>query len=142
MPVRVPTGLRHAVVDDEGGPDWLDSIPARAARAVERWHLVLGEPFETGTAAWTAPAVTAAGADVVVKLSYPHPEARDEAAALAAWHGVGAVEVLGADDDDWSLLLRRLLLPEPRPCTAEPPVRPRPAEPAAGRPLPRRIHRG
>ena len=108
MPVRVPTGLRHAVVDDEGGPDWLDSSPARAARAVERWHLVLGEPFETGTAAWTAPAVTAAGADVVVKLSYPHPEARDEAAALAAWHGVGAVEVLGADDDDWSLLLRRL----------------------------------
>ncbi len=108
MSVRIPTGLRRAVVGDDGGHDWLDSIPARTGRAVERWHLVLGEPFETGMAAWTAPARTAAGADVVVKLSYPHPEARDEAAALAAWHGAGAVEVLGADADDWALLLRRL----------------------------------
>jgi streptomycin 6-kinase len=110
--VRVPTGLRQAVIDDEGGQEWLDSLPARAARAAERWDLVLGEPFETGIAAWTAPARTAARtaarADVVVKLSYPHREARDEAAALAAWRGAGAVEVLGADADDWALLLRRL----------------------------------
>jgi streptomycin 6-kinase len=59
-------------------------------------------------AAWTAPATTAAGTEVVLKLSYPHLEARDEAAALGAWHGAGAVEVLGADADDWALLLRRL----------------------------------
>lgn len=108
MSVAVPIGLRHAVVDDEGGQEWLDSIPARAAHAVERWDLVLGEPFETGMSGWTAPATTAAGTDVVLKLSYPHREARDEAAALAVWHGAGAVEVLGADVDDWALLLRRL----------------------------------
>jgi streptomycin 6-kinase len=106
--VTIPAGLRHAVVDGEGGPEWLDSIAARVARAVERWDLVLGEPFETGMAAWTAPATTAAGADAVLKLSYPHMEARDEAAALAAWHGAGAVELLGAEADDWALLLRRL----------------------------------
>lgn len=93
MSVTVPSGLRHAVTDAEGGQEWLDSIPARAARAVERWDLMLGEPFGTGMAAWTAPATTAAGTDVVVKLSYPHDEARDEAAALAAWHGAGVVEV-------------------------------------------------
>jgi streptomycin 6-kinase len=108
MSVTVPTGLRRAVVDDDGGQEWLDSIPARASRAVERWGLVLGEPFETGVAGWTAPATTAAGADVVLKLSYPHREARDETAALAAWHGAGAVEVLGADAEDWALLMRRL----------------------------------
>lgn len=107
MSVTVPATLRHAVVDDDGGQEWL-SIPARAARAVERWDLVLGEPFETGMAGWTAPATTAAGADVVLKLSYPHSEARDEAAALAAWHGAGTVEVLGSDADDWALLLPRL----------------------------------
>jgi streptomycin 6-kinase len=106
--VTVPTRLRHAVLDGGGGQEWLDSIPALAARAVERWDLVLGEPFETGMAAWTAPASTAAGAAVVLKLSYPHPEARDEAAALAAWRGAGAVEVLDADGDDWALLLPRL----------------------------------
>lgn len=106
--VTVPTGLRQAIVDEDGGPEWLESIPARVARAVERWSLVLGEPFETGMVGWTAPATTAAGEAVVVKLSYPHIEARDEAAALGAWHGAGAVEVLGADADDWALLLRRL----------------------------------
>ena len=106
--VTVPTGLRQAVVDEAGGPEWLDSIPARAARAVERWGLDLGEPFETGMVGWTAPATTAAGADVVVKLSLPHIEARDEGAALRAWHGAGAVEVLDADAGDWALLLRRL----------------------------------
>jgi streptomycin 6-kinase len=108
MSVTVPAGLRHAVVDDDGGPEWLDSIPARVARAVARWDLVLGEPFETGMAGWTAPATTTAGADVVLKLSYPHAEARDEAAALTAWNGAGTVELLGFDADDWALLLPRL----------------------------------
>jgi streptomycin 6-kinase len=106
--VTVPAGLRRAVADEEDGPEWLASIPALAARAVERWSLVLGEPFEAGLAGWTAPATTADGTEVVVKLSFPHQEARDEAAALGAWHGAGAVEVLGADADDWALLLRRL----------------------------------
>lgn len=107
MSVTVPTGLRCAVIGGEGGPEWLDSIPARVARAKARWGLTLGEPFETGMAAWTAPA-TLPGEDVVLKLSYPHPEARDEAAALRAWDGAGAVELIGADADDWALLLRRL----------------------------------
>ena len=78
--VTVPTGLRQSIVDEAGGREWLDSIPARAARAVERWNLVLGEPFETGMVGWTAPATTATGEEVVVKLSYPHIEARDEGA--------------------------------------------------------------
>ena len=106
--VSVPAGLRRAVIGDDGGQEWLDSIPARVARAVDRWDLTLGDPFETGMVAWTAPATTAAGADVVVKISYPHREARAEAAALAAWHGAGTVELLGADPDDWALLLRRV----------------------------------
>ena len=106
--VTVPTSLRQSVVDEEGGPEWLDSIPARVARAVERWSLNLGEPFETGMVSWTAPATTAADVQVVVKLSLPHLEARDECAALRAWHGTGAVEVLDSDAEDWALLLRRL----------------------------------
>ena len=108
MAVIVPEGLQHSVVGDPGGKEWLASLDGRVARAVERWELALGEPFEAGMAAWTAPATAAAGDDVVVKLSYPHVDARDEAAALAAWHGAGAVEVLGFDPDDWALLLRRL----------------------------------
>jgi len=104
----VPSRLRHVHGRHDSGQEWLDSIPARGARAGERWALGLGEPFEEGMAGWTAPAMTAAGVEVVLKVSYPCRETRDEAAALAAWHGAGTVEVLGADADDSALLLGRL----------------------------------
>jgi len=104
----VPTLLRQVSVANHVGQEWLDSLPERIARAVDRWDLVLGEPFEEGMAAWTAPAKTAAGLDVVVKVSRPCRETRDEAAALSAWHGAGAVELLAADAEDSALLLRRL----------------------------------
>ena len=63
--MTVPSRLRHVHSDTDGGQEWLDSIPALVARAVDRWHLVLGQPFEDGMAAWTAPATTVAGDDVV-----------------------------------------------------------------------------
>lgn len=108
MPVVVPQVLRHAVGDDPAGPPWLASLSDLVARAERRWGLVVADPFESGMAAWTAPAVTTAGLDVVLKLSFPHAEARDEAAALAAWRGSGAVELVDADAGDQALLLRRL----------------------------------
>ncbi|MCU1496609.1 MAG: aminoglycoside phosphotransferase [Acidimicrobiales bacterium] len=108
MSIAVPSGLRHAVVDEDDGPEWLDSLGGLVERAVQRWDLVVGEPFETGMTAWTAPARTSTGVDVVLKLSFPHLEARDEAAALAAGEGAGAVELLGTDAGDWALLLRRV----------------------------------
>ena len=106
--MTLPPRFRDVMRSNDGGLEWLDSIPARVARAVERWDLVVGEPFEEGMAAWTAPATTAAGVEVVLKVSWPCRDTRDEAAALAAWHGAGAVEVLDADADDSALLLRRL----------------------------------
>ena len=108
MSIVVPTVLRHSVGDEDAGPAWLASLPGLVERATLRWDLVVGEPFESGMAAWTAPATTGEGADVVLKLSFPHPEARDEASALAAWNGSGAVELLEAHAEDQALLLRRL----------------------------------
>lgn len=108
MTLVVPAALRHAVADDDAGPDWLDSLEVLVARATERWDLDVGDPFESGMAAWTAPATAADGTEVVLKLSFPHVEARQEAAALVAWNGSGAVALLAADQDDQALLLRRL----------------------------------
>src|SRR4051794_29058878 len=108
MPITVPAVLRHAVLDEDAGPAWLVALDELVERSVRRWGLVLGEPFESGMAAWTAPATTAGGAEVVLKVSFPHVESRDEAAALAAWKGSGAVELIGADPEDQALLLRRL----------------------------------
>jgi len=108
MSIVVPAGLRQSVVDDDQGATWLASLDLLVARAAQRWGLVVGDPFESGMAAWTAPATTADGIDVVLKVSFPHLEARDEAAALVAWNGSGAVELLRADPEDQALLLRRL----------------------------------
>jgi len=106
--IVVPTVLRHAVGSVDGGPAWLASLEGRLARAIQRWDLMVDAPFESGMAAWTAPARTTTGEEVVLKLSFPHLEGREEAAALAAWNGSGAAELLGADAEDQALLLRRL----------------------------------
>jgi hypothetical protein len=106
--VTVPSRLREVQLRNDGGQEWLDSIPVLVARAVERWDLAVGKPFEEGMAAWTAPATTGAGTEVVLKVSWPCRETRDEAAALAAWHGAGVVELLDADAADSALLLRRV----------------------------------
>lgn len=58
-------------------------------------------------AGWVAPATLADGTDAVLKVSWPHREARGEADALALWAGDGAVEVLRSDPDRWALLLER-----------------------------------
>jgi streptomycin 6-kinase len=108
MTPTIPAVLRHAVADEPSGAAWLGSLPELVARAAQRWELVVGEPFDSGMAAWTAPATTSTGADVVLKLSFPHDEARSEAAALVAWGGSGAVELLEADEADQALLLRRV----------------------------------
>jgi streptomycin 6-kinase len=106
--VPVPEVLRHSMTGAEGGLAWLDDLPERVRRAVDRWDLTLGEPFTSGMSAWAAPGTTGAARPVVLKLSYPHSEAREEGRALRVWGGNGAVELLDADDDDWALLLDRL----------------------------------
>jgi streptomycin 6-kinase len=105
--ITVPEGLRHSVAGAEGGDEWLEALPALVARAARRWRLNVGRPFKDGMAAWTAPVTGPAGAPAVLKISYPHHEARHEAAALRAWAGSGAVPILDSHGDDWALLLAR-----------------------------------
>jgi streptomycin 6-kinase len=61
-----------------------------------------GSPFRRGTAAWTAPAGRA-----VLKVSWPHREARYEADGLQLWAGAGAVKLLRSDSSRWAMLLER-----------------------------------
>ena len=71
------------------------------------WGLRTGAPFSGGTGAWVAPATTASGGDAVLKVVWPHREARYEADGLAMWNGDGAVRLLAGDADRWALLLER-----------------------------------
>lgn len=103
------------------GAAWLAGVPELVARAVERWQLRLEAPFGVGTASWTAPGALPDGTPVVLKISFPHDEARYEAMALALWRGSAAVELLAHDADDWALLLRRAHPGTPLLTSADPP---------------------
>jgi streptomycin 6-kinase len=89
------------------GRAWLAGLPALVAAVEDEWDVRTGEPFGGGVGGWTAPATTADGHDAVLKLSFPHREARHEAAGLALWQGRGAVRLLRSDPDRWALLLER-----------------------------------
>jgi streptomycin 6-kinase len=111
VPPGVPPGVPPALLSGAGrtpeGAAWLTTLPALVDRALRRWDLVAGEPFASGSASWCAP-VSRDGADLVLKISFPHDEARGEAAVLAAWRGHGAVRLVDAHEPDWALLLERV----------------------------------
>lgn len=74
------------------------------------WALEVGEPYEPGgSCAWVAPARTATGQDVVLKVGFNHWEADHEAQGLTAWDGDGAVRCLRAQrmGNTTALLLER-----------------------------------
>lgn len=83
-------------------PEWIAALPGLVADCVEQWTLdALEEPVDTHSL------VLPAG-DVVLKLNAPaHAEAENEADALAAWNGNGAVRLLARDDERRALLLER-----------------------------------
>ncbi|GGL10679.1 streptomycin 6-kinase [Curtobacterium luteum] len=85
---------------------WHRTVPDRLAAA--RWDLRPGRVITGGSVSHVQAVTTADGGAAVLKLSFPHREARDEAAALAWWGGEGAVRLLAVDPDDpFVLLLER-----------------------------------
>jgi streptomycin 6-kinase len=109
---------------------WLAAVPEVVRQARDRWSLTIEKPFQPAgqkadsqkadsqkadsqkadsQTAWVAPARDAAGADLVLKVAWPHPEAAHEADGLRAWAGSGAVRLHAAHDfgPAWVLLLER-----------------------------------
>jgi streptomycin 6-kinase len=90
------------------GLRWLEDLPSRVAELEQAWLLTAGPAFDTdGQVSWVAPVHLADGSEAVLKISIPHPEARREADALRAFDGRGAVRLLRASADGFSLLLER-----------------------------------
>jgi len=104
----VPAILRDGIGRTDGGAAWIERLPELVDRAVARWDLSLGEPFRTGYASWCAPTTAAGGLDAVLKIVFPHDEARHEAVALRAWGGRGAVRLIDDAPEDWALLLEHV----------------------------------
>jgi streptomycin 6-kinase len=86
--------------------DWLATVPDLVRRYARRWSLRPDGPALYGWVGMVWPVVRADGTPAMLKLSWPHPEAEGEAAALAAWAGQGTVRLY--EHDDFVLLLERL----------------------------------
>ena len=121
-PLPLPSNL-VAAAEREGRTAWLATLPATAARLSRAWSLDVGTPFQPGgQTAWVAPVRDGAGAHLVLKLAWRHPEMEHEADALRVWAGHGAVRLRAAEEsaDTIALLLERCrpgtpltALPEP-----------------------------
>jgi streptomycin 6-kinase len=87
--------------------DWRRQLPDLLDRFAGEWELQLGKPFTGGMVGQATPAVLPDGSAAVLKLVWPHHEARYEAEALELWDGEGAVRLLARDDDGTALLVER-----------------------------------
>jgi streptomycin 6-kinase len=85
--------------------EWEARVPRLLAAAVERFGLrEVREPFARGAGGFVAPVSD----DAVLKLAFPHFEARRGPDALELLAGAGAPRLLARADDLWAMLLERL----------------------------------
>jgi streptomycin 6-kinase len=96
--------------DDE----WVAQLPAAISACAERWGLAADEPLSGGLVGHVFACTTHEGEAVVLKLNPPSADEfagtpEQEAAALGAWRGRGAVELLAFAADLRALLSRRAL---------------------------------
>jgi streptomycin 6-kinase len=106
MSLTVPDSFAEGF--DEEGAGWLAGLPALTESCLARWDLTVDGPPMHGVCALVVPVRRPSGQAAVLKVTWPHDEARHEALALRLWDGDGAVRLFDHDDDAWALLLERL----------------------------------
>jgi streptomycin 6-kinase len=94
--ITLPAKLVESV--DRWGPperkQWLIQLPTLIESLAQRWSLDVGPAYQPGgEVSWVAPARDSFGRELVLKLSWRHPEGEHEAAGLLAWQGRGTVMV-------------------------------------------------
>src|SRR5258705_11336656 len=90
------------------GVRWLAELPSILRTIADDWDFTLGEPYELSYH-YVAAVTTADGTPAVLKLGVPTGNSlAEEAPALAAFRGHGAVRLLKAELDRGALLLERV----------------------------------
>ena len=80
----------------------------RIADAQHRWGITIGPAFQPGgVTSFVAPATDRQGNALVYKITVPHDEAVGEEAALSAYGGDGAVELVASRPLSYETLLER-----------------------------------
>jgi streptomycin 6-kinase len=95
--------------EEEGGAEWLASLPTLVADCAEQWSLELGEPFEQSHVSLVVPVTLLDARPAVLKVNFPDDESEHEATALRHWHGRGAVLLLEEDEARRALLVERCM---------------------------------
>jgi streptomycin 6-kinase len=89
------------------GALWLDSLPSLIAECEVGWKIKVGDPYALSFN-YVAPAQTADGQSVVLKLGVPSPQLVRERRALQSYAGTAAVRLLDFDVDRGMMLLERI----------------------------------
>lgn len=89
------------------GDAWLDALPRLAGELLDAWGLRWQGGIRTGHCSAVLPVVRE-DEPLVLKVAWPHAEARAEPLALRLWDGGGAVRLVAADPARGGLLLERL----------------------------------
>jgi streptomycin 6-kinase len=105
---RVLEPVEFAAQASVQGRAWIAALPALLDRLCQRWRLQV-EDGVAGRGYHGVVVPVRRGAErCVLKLTWPVERTVDEARALAAWRGQGAVLLLEADPEAGALLLERL----------------------------------
>lgn len=91
--------------NDQGGVRWLRDLPDLVMTAADHWRLSLGPVYAASHVSYVAPARQHDGQLVVLKVGFPHHEAKHEADALRVWAGDGAIQLLDEHEATNSMLL-------------------------------------
>ena len=98
----------HEKYTGDDGRRWVAGLPALADAYLDRWQLRIDGPLASGAVALIIPVARRDGSKLVLKLQPVDDETGGEPAALRAWGGRGAVQLLEHDPRSGAMLLERL----------------------------------
>src|SRR5690349_11854536 len=107
--ITVPPEFAASTIAREGEPGrvWIDRLPQTVADLCEKWELTPDGPVLHGYLGVVLLAKRR-GEPCALKVCWTDETTRDEAAALQAWGGHGAVRLLEASPSEGAMLLERL----------------------------------
>jgi streptomycin 6-kinase len=105
---RVAEPVEFAAQASVEGRAWIAALPALVDRLCRRWRLQVEDGVAARGYHGVVVPVRRGDERCVLKLTWPAERTVDEARALAAWRGQGAVLLLEADPVAGALLLERL----------------------------------
>jgi streptomycin 6-kinase len=120
--VEIPDKLRYnALRWGDEGRRFLARVPGVVAELATRWSLTMGQSCSPGGAtAYVARATRHDGSPAVVKVTFPHREARHEGAALRVYGGNGAVRIYDEAIDERAYVVLLEACEPGRPLAEEP----------------------